>query len=393
MNDINQAQRMDHIPFSGVRKVFEQVNQLTENGKDIINLSIGRPDFDTPTHIKEAAKKALDDGVVHYTSNYGLPGLIEALQEKFKKENNLNYESGEIIVTVGANEAVSLAMFGFLNKDDEVLIPDPSWLHYFYCAELAGAKAVSYPISEENHFNIQLEELEKLITPKTKMLIVNTPHNPTGNVVNKETLTGLAAIAKKHNLLVLSDEIYEKIIFDNQEHISIASLPGMRERTITLSGFSKAYSMTGWRIGYLGAPKALIDPMIRVHQYTVTCATSFAQKGAEAALREPQDSVDQMVTAFRERRDLVVSRIETMKYIHLVTPPEGAFYAFVNIKELGMSAQDAATYFLQEANVAMIPGSAFGKNGEGYLRIAFSNSYENINRALDQMEVAIDKLI
>lgn len=392
MRAMKQAERMDNIPFSGIRKVFEEANILEKQGREIINLGIGRPDFDTPAHIKEAAIKALNEGFVHYTSNYGTEGLIDAIKTKLEKENGVRVDKNEIIVTVGANEAVSLAMMALLDPDDEVLVPNPSWLHYFYCAELAGAKSVSYPIKEENDFMINPADIEQLITNKTKMLVVNTPHNPTGAVLSKEVLESIADIAKKHNLIVISDEIYEKLIYEDQVHYSLASFQGMQERTLVVNGFAKAYSMTGWRIGFIAGPKPFIDAMVRVHQYSVTCPTSFAQVGAEMALRGPQDCVEYMKSEFNKRRQLVVDAVNQIDGLRVVCP-QGAFYAFINIKELGLTSEEAARYFLHEAGIAMVPGSAFGEYGEGYIRAAFSNSYENIAKAMNYLETATKKII
>lgn len=382
---MRQSKKMDDIPFSGIRKVFEAAGQLEKQGKDIINLGIGRPNFDTPAHIKEAAKKSLDDGNVFYTSNYGTEGLRSAVAEKLKRDNGLDYEMTDVIVTVGANQAVSIAMTALLDPGDEVLVPNPSWLHYFYCADLVGAKTVSYPLLEENGFNVIPEDIEKLVTPKTKMVIVNSPNNPTGSILSKESLQAIADIANKYDLIVLSDEIYEKLIYDDSVHYSIASLEGMKERTVLIHGVSKSYSMTGWRIGFaVSANKEFISAMIRVLQYTVTCANSFAQDGAEAALRGSQQCVEDMRLQFDRRRKLVYDRINKIEGLSCIAP-KGAFYCFVNIKKLGMSDQEASDYYLNEAGVAMIPGSAFGEYGAGYLRVAFSNSYENIEKAMDRI--------
>lgn len=382
---MRQSKKMDDIPFSGIRKVFEAAGQLEKQGKDIINLGIGRPNFDTPAHIKEAAKKSLDDGNVFYTSNYGTEGLRSAVAEKLKRHNGLDYEMTDVIVTVGANQAVSIAMTALLDPGDEVLVPNPSWLHYFYCADLVGAKTVSYPLLEENGFNVIPEDIEKLVTPKTKMVIVNSPNNPTGSILSKESLQAIADIANKYDLIVLSDEIYEKLIYDDSIHYSIASLDGMKERTVLIHGVSKSYSMTGWRIGFaVSANKEFISAMIRVLQYTVTCANSFAQDGAEAALRGSQQCVEDMRLQFDRRRKLVYDRINKIEGLSCIAP-KGAFYCFVNIKKLGMSDQEASDYYLNEAGVAMIPGSAFGEYGAGYLRVAFSNSYENIEKAMDRI--------
>lgn len=389
MNNI--AERIDKIPFSGIRKVFEEVDHLESKGKDIINLGIGRPNFDTPDHIKAAAIQGLNDGEVHYTSNYGIPSLVSAIQTKLKQDNEVDVNKDEIIVTVGANEAVFLAFMAVLNPGDEVLIPNPSWSHYFYCAELAEAKSVSYPILKENDFNIDIADIESRITSKTKMIVINTPHNPTGAMCDKETLQEIADLAKKHDLIVLSDEIYEKLIYGDSVHTSIASLPDMGERTFIVNGFSKAYSMTGWRVGYIAGPKAYIDAMVRVHQYTVTCATSFAQLGATAALTESQQCVEDMRAEFDQRRQLVVESINKMDQLKVIEP-KGAFYAFVDISQLELTDTEAAHYYLHEAGVAMVPGSVFGEYGTGYLRVAFSNSYDNIKKAMERISDATQLL-
>lgn len=390
---MRQSKKMDDIPFSGIRKVFEAAGQLEKQGKDIINLGIGRPNFDTPAHIKEAAKKSLDEGNVFYTSNYGTEGLRSAVAENLKRDNGLDYEMTDVIVTVGANQAVSIAMTALLDPGDEVLVPNPSWLHYFYCADLVGAKTVSYPLLEENGFNVIPEDIEKLVTPKTKMVIVNSPNNPTGSILSKESLQAIADIANKYDLIVLSDEIYEKLIYDDSVHYSIASLDGMKERTVLIHGVSKSYSMTGWRIGFaVSANKEFISAMIRVLQYTVTCANSFAQDGAEAALRGSQQCVEDMRLQFDRRRKLVYDRINKIEGLSCIAP-KGAFYCFVNIKKLGMTDQEASDYYLNEAGVAMIPGSAFGEYGAGYLRVAFSNSYENIEKAMDRIAAATESYL
>ncbi len=392
-NKMKQSVKMDTIPFSGIRKVFEAAGKLEKEGKEIINLGIGRPNFDTPEFIKDAAKKAIDDGYTYYTSNYGIEPLREAIAKKFNKDNGLHMEISDIIVAVGANQAVSIAMTAMLDPGDEVLVPNPSWLHYFYCAELCGAKTVSYPLLEENEFNVQIEDIEHLITPKTKMIIVNSPNNPTGSVLTIESLEKIAKIAKENNLIVLSDEIYEKLLYDGSKHTSIASLPGMEERTIIINGVSKAYAMTGWRIGFVASKNPeFISAMIRVLQYTVTCAASVSQYAALAALEGPQECTEEMRVQFDRRRKLVYESINKIPGLSCICP-KGAFYCFVNIKGLGISDEEASHYYLNEAGVAMIPGSAFGEYGTGYLRIAFSNSYENIEKARDKIKAATAQLL
>jgi aspartate/methionine/tyrosine aminotransferase len=386
------AHRMDSIPFSGIRSVFEEVSRREKEGEDIIGLHIGRPDFDTPAHIKEAAKKALDQGKVHYSSNYGIPELREAIAEKLERDNGLSLDPAtEIIVTVGTNEAVFIAMMGLLNPGDEVLIPDPCWLHYFYCAQMAGATPISIPLREENGFNPTIDDVRSRITGKTRMVIVNTPNNPTGSVWTAEFLEELAQVARENDLFVLSDEIYEKMAYEGSRHISIGSLPGMRERTITANGFSKIYSMTGWRLGYAAADRNIVSALIRIHQYTTVCATSFAQWGAVEALRGPQTQADMMVMEFDRRRNRVYGALKNMPGIGVVKPL-GAFYIFPNIKELGKTAEELARYLLEEARIAVVPGTVLGKFGNDFIRISYANSYENLEIAMTRMEEAIGKM-
>jgi len=384
--NFRQAERMDDIPFSSIRKVFEQVDRLKAEGRAIYPFYIGRPDFDTPAHIKEAAKRALDSGMVAYTSNYGIPELRQALAAKLDKENKLKVDpEREIIVTVGANEAVLMIMMGLLNPGDEVLIPDPMWLHYFYCAKLAGARVVSVPLREADGFQLDPAEIEKRITPRTRMLVINSPHNPTGVVYTRETLQAVANIAERHGLLVLSDEIYEKIIYDGAEHISLATFPNIANQTITVNGFSKSYAMTGWRLGYVIAKPEIIGVLIRVHQYTTVCATSFAQAGAVAALTGPQDSIAYMVGQFDQRRRAIVEAFKVVNGASLVTP-KGAFYAFPNLSKLDPSSEAVANLLLNQTGVAVVPGSAFGECGEGHVRISYSCSLQNVQDGMNALQ-------
>lgn len=386
------ADRMESIPFSGIRKIFEEVNRRQAVGEDIVRLEIGRPDFDTPTHIKEAARRALDEGKVHYSSNYGVPELREAIAQKLKQDNGLFYDPAtEIIVTVGANEAVFIAMMALLNPGDEVLIPDPCWLHYFYCTQMTGAVPISVPMREEKGFNPHIDDFRSRITPKTRMIVINTPNNPTGAVYTSEVLEELAQLAREKDLLVLSDEIYEKMVYAGNGHFSIAGFPGMRERTVTVNGFSKIYAMTGWRLGYTAAHKDLTGAMIRIHQYTTVCATSFAQWGAIEALQGPQREAEMMVKEFDRRRKLVYGALMEMPGIEVVEP-KGAFYVFPNIKSLGKSPEELSWYLLDEAKIAVVPGTVLGDYGADHIRISYANSYENLEIAMDRMRAALQKI-
>lgn len=386
------ADRMAHIPFSGIRQVFEDVNRREKAGEDIIHLEIGRPDFDTPLNIKQACKQALDQGKVHYSSNFGIIELREAIAEKLKRDNGLSADPDtDIIVTVGANEAVFIAMMALLDPGDEVLVPDPCWYHYFYCARMAGAIPVSVPLRIENRFNPDIEELQSFITPKTRMMVINTPNNPTGAVYPEETLTRLAKLAIENDLWVISDEIYEKMIYDAERHFSIATLPGMQERTVTVNGFSKIYSMTGWRLGYAVAQKDIISALIRIHQYTSVCATTFAQWGAVEALSGPQTEADRMVAAFDRRRKLVYNALRQMPGIRVLNP-KGAFYIFPDISGTGKTPDELTRYLIEEAKIAVIPGTTLGNFGNEYIRISYANSYENLEIAMERMHAALQKI-
>ena len=386
------ADRMSEIPFSGIRKVFEEVKSREKKGEKIIHLEIGRPDFDTPLNIKEAAKKAIDLGKIHYTSNYGEDELREAISNKLAKENGVSYDpASDIIVTAGTNEAVFMVMMALLNPGDEVLILEPCWLHYFYCAQMAGAKPISVPLKSKDAFQPQMEVLETSLSSRTKMIVINTPHNPTGVVFSNRILEKIGDFAEKNDLYVLSDEIYEKIIYGKRRHVSFASLGSSWPRTLTVNGFSKLYSMTGWRIGYVAAPKELISNLIRIHQYTIVCATSFAQWGAIEALRGPQNAPSEMVYEFGRRRDLVCDKLKSIPKISFIEP-QGTFYVFPEIKNYGLSDLEMAEYLLDAAKVSVVPGRVFGESGSGHIRISFANSFNNLEIAMNQIKDALSKL-
>jgi aspartate/methionine/tyrosine aminotransferase len=374
------ADRMNSIPFTAIRKVFEEAGRREALGEAIIHLEVGRPDFETPDHIKAAAVRALNEGKVHYTSNYGIPELREAIAAKLERDNDLEYDPAkEIIVTVGATEGIFMAMMALLNPDDEVLIPTPSFPCYVRCAYMAGAKPVPVSLMEARGFVPDIEDFRSQITSKTRMLIINTPSNPTGTIFSKEVLEQLAQLAIEKDLIVLADEIYEKNIYDGQKHFSIARLPGMKKRTITVNGFSKSYSMTGWRLGYVASTPELIGAMIRIKQYATVCATTFAQWGAVEALNGPQDCIAEMGTEFDRRRLMVIDRLSAMPGISFVRP-QGAFYVFINISKFGKRSREVVEIFLDKAGIAVVPW------GEEHIRISYANSYENLEKAMDAME-------
>lgn len=388
---INQASKVENIPFSPIRKIFDKVNVLKSQGIEVISLGIGEPDFNTPKHINEAMFRATNEGATHYTPNKGIVELRKAICDKLKEDNNLVYNEEEIICTVGVSEAVYIALTAFLNPGDEVLIPDPSWLNYGHVATLNDSKSVYYPLTSDNNFQVQVSDLEKLVTNKTKAIVVLDPSNPTGSVLSKECLEQIADFAIKHDLIVLSDEIYEKIIYDGKKHYSIAAFPNMRERTIVLNGFAKAYAMTGWRLGYIAAPSELIAPMAKIHSYMVTSASSMVQWGGVAALKGTQEPLKDMVDEFKDRRDYVVKEINSIKGLSCIVP-DGAFYIFADVKRTGMDAESFAQYLLEEARVAVVPGTAFGERATHEIRISYATSLDNLKKAMKNIRDACEKL-
>jgi len=369
--------------------MFEKAKALERKGEKLIHFELGEPDFDTPQHIREAAKRALDEGYTHYTPNAGLFELREAVAEKLKRDNNVEADPAtEICVTVGSQEAAYLAIMCTIEPGDEVLIPDPSYYTYANCVRMAEGMPIWVSLRKENDFRLDPEEVERRITPRSKMMVINSPSNPTGSISTKDDLEEIAEIAKKHELLVLSDEIYEKLIYDGHRHYSIAALSNDPDRVITANGFSKAYAMTGWRIGYVVSSKLIISEIVKVQQSVVSCATAFAQKGAVAALRGPPDFLLKMLSEFTRRRDFIVDGLNEVRGLSVVKP-KGAFYAFVDVKKIGVSSQEIAEHLLSEAKVVTTPGSAFGENGEGYLRISYATSMENIKEGLEHINKAV----
>ena len=385
------AKRMESLPFSEIRAVMEKATKMQQAGENVIHLEIGRPDFDTPEKIKEAAYESLKAGHVFYTSNYGIPALRKEIAKWETEHHGVQYDADEVLVTVGVGEATYASMAAFLEDGDEVLVPNPVWLNYIHVPSSLGAVPVTYNLKEENNYQIDMEELASKITDRTKMIVIVNPSNPTGGVLSRETLEKLSQLAIKNDLLVVADEIYSQLVYDDTKHVSIASLPGMKERTITLGGFSKAYSMTGWRLGYMCAPRGIIAACVRVHQYTITCASSFVQEAAVTALRDCADDVEAMRQEYQRRKDYAVKALNEINGISC-NDPQGAFYIFVNVKSLGMSSMEVAEYFLEEAKVAMVPGSAFGSEGEGYLRLSYACSYEDLQEAIRRIKDAVEKL-
>jgi aspartate/methionine/tyrosine aminotransferase len=372
--------------------MFEKAKALERRGEKLIHFELGEPDFDTPKHIKEAAKQALDEGCTHYAPNAGILELREAIAEKLKKENNFEADPvTQICVTVGSQEAAYLAIMCTIEAGDEVLITDPSYYTYRNCVHMAGGKPIFVPVKKENEFRLDPDDLEKMITSKSKMVIINSPCNPTGAVMAKDDLQAIDELAIKHNLLVLSDEIYEKITYDGQKHYSIAALSKEPGRIITVNGFSKAYAMTGWRVGYVVASKMIISEVVKMQQSALSSVTTFAQKGAVAALRGPQEPVLNMLKEFEKRREVIIDGLNKIEGFSVIKP-KGAFYVFVDVRKLGKPSLEVSDYLLNEAKVVTTPGAAFGENGEGYIRISYATSIENIKEGLSRIKQAVEKL-
>ena len=382
------AARMNRMAPSGIRKVNEKALAMERAGEKVLHFEIGRPDFDTPEYIKRAAEQALAEGKVHYTSNFGLMELRQAIADKLKRENNVDYTASEVLVTVGLSEAVFAVLATILEEGDEILVPDPVWLNYINVPSLLGAKAVTYGLTEETGFQMDMEEVKAKITPKTRAIVIITPNNPTGGVLSEDVLKELAGIAISNDLMVISDEVYERLVYDGAKHISIASLPGMKERTFTMNGMSKAYAMDGWRLGYVAAPEEYILAMNKFHQHNTTCAPNFVQVAAIAALTQEGDEVKEMVKEYQRRRDYAVKAINEIPGLHCECP-KGAFYIFINCKSLNMKSADLSAYLLEEAKIALVPGDVFGPGGEGYLRMSFANSYDNIVEGCAQLKKAV----
>lgn len=379
--------KFNKVGPSGIRKINEKTLEMERAGKKIYHFEVGRPDFDTPKLIKDATIKSIENGDVFYTSNYGIMPLREAVAEKLRNENNLDYTAKEVLITAGATESIYDSYSLILEEGDEILLPNPCWPNYVNAAHIMGAVPVRYSLAEENDFQIDFDELEGLVTEKTKAIVIINPSNPIGSMFTLETLEKLANFAKKKDILVISDEIYEKIIYGNKKHISIASLDGMKERTITINGFSKTYSMTGFRLAYIAAPEEFIRVLNIIHQHNTSCATSFVQHGGITALKEGGDASEEMVKEYKRRRDYIVEKVNSIEGLRL-NAPDGAFYAFINIKGLGISSEEFCNYLLDEECVAIVPGTVFGSAGEGFVRFSYASSYEDIVEGLNRMEKA-----
>lgn len=380
------SEKIKNIKPSGIRKFFDIVNEM----KDAISLGVGEPDFDTPWHIRDEGIYAFEKGKTFYTSNAGLKGLREEISNYIKRKQGISYNSdNEILVTVGGSEAIDIGLRAMINPDDEVIIPQPSYVSYAPCASLAGAKNVFINLKEENQFKLTAQELKDAITDKTKVLVLPYPNNPTGSIMEKEELEEIAKVVIEHDIFVISDEIYSELTYKG-EHVSIASLDGMKERTLLINGFSKAYAMTGWRLGYACGPKELLTQMTKIHQYAIMCAPTISQYAAIEALKNGDDDVQEMKKSYNQRRRFLMNAFKEMNLSCF--EPHGAFYVFPCIKEFGMTSEEFATKFLEEEHVALVPGNAFGDSGEGFLRISYAYSIETLKIAMERLARFVEKL-
>ena len=380
------AKKVVEIEPSGIRKFFDVVNEM----KDAISLGVGEPDFDTPWRIREEGIYSLEKGRTFYTSNSGLKELKEEICNYIRRKSSVVYDpKTEVVVTVGGSEGIDIAMRAMLDPGDEVLIPQPSYVSYLPCAVLAGGVPVVIPLQNKNEFKLTREELEAAITPRTKILVLPFPNNPTGSIMTREDLEPIAEVVKEHDLFVISDEIYSELSYQG-DHVSIAEFPGLQERTIMINGFSKGFAMTGWRLGYACGPAAIIEQMVKIHQFAIMCAPTNSQYAAIEGLRNCQPEVDEMRESYNQRRRFLMH--EFRKIGLKCFEPYGAFYVFPDISEFGMTSEEFATRFLEEERVAVVPGTAFGASGEGFIRISYAYSLEDLKVALGRLERFIGRL-
>ena len=380
------ADKIVEIKPSGIRKFFDIVTEM----KDAISLGVGEPDFDTPWHIRDEGIYSLEKGRTFYTSNSGLKELKEEICHYTRRKQGVTYDTNhEVLVTVGGSEAIDIGLRAMINPGEEVLIPQPSYVSYEPCAVLAGGVPVIIELKEENEFRLTAQELEDAITDKTKVLILPFPNNPTGAIMERKDLEAIAEVIRRHDIFVISDEIYAELTY-KEKHVSIVEIEGMQERTILINGFSKAFAMTGWRLGYACGPREIVEQMTKIHQYAIMCAPTTSQYAAVEALRNGDDDVKEMRMAYNQRRRYLMNAFQEMGLECF--EPFGAFYVFPCIKEFGMTSDEFAGRFLAEEKVAVVPGTAFGDCGEGYLRISYAYSLDNLKVAIGKLAAFVERL-
>lgn len=385
------AAKVDRLGTESAFKVLAQAQALEARGMDVVHLEIGEPDFDTPKNICDAGIKALNDGYTHYCPSQGIPALRVEVAKEMARTRGISVGPDRVIITPGAKPIIFYSILALLEEGDEAIYTNPLFPIYESMINFSGATAVPIPLREELDFRFDIDELRSRVTPRTKLIFLNSPQNPTGGVLEESDIRAIAEIAREHNLTVFADEVYEYILYEGN-HYSIASLPGMLDRTILLSGFSKTYAMTGWRLGYAVVPAPLVDPIVRMIANSVSCTAPFIQYAGIEAITGPQDGVRRMVEEFRKRRDLIVAGLNEISGVSCRLP-KGAFYVFPNVKEVGMDCKQLADYLLNEAGVAVLAGTDFGEYGEGYLRLSYATSQDNIKKALAKMNTAISKLL
>lgn len=383
-NPLNK--KVQAIAPSGIRRFFEIANEIP----GVISLGVGEPDFDTPWIIRDEGMYTLQKGHTFYTANAGLLELREEIGYYLNRRYQLSYDpKEEILVTVGGSEAIDLALRAMLDSGDEVIIAEPCYVSYLPCVVLADGVPVTIQLKEENEFRLQAEELEAVITEKTKVIILSYPNNPTGAIMEKEDLEAIAKVILKHDLFVISDEIYSELSYQNN-HISIAAIPGMRDRTVVINGFSKSFAMTGWRLGYAAAPKLIMEQMTKIHQFAIMAAPTSSQYAGIVAIRDCDKEVAEMRESYNQRRRFLMDAVQKLNLPCFV--PYGAFYIFPNISEFGLTSEEFATKLVQEEKVAVVPGSAFGESGEGYIRISYAYSIQELKEAFVRVECFIKRL-
>jgi aspartate aminotransferase len=387
--NVRWAQKIDSLSESMTVAISDRARELQQRGVPVVNLGSGDPDFDTPAHIVAAAGQAIQRGLTHYVASKGIPELRRAISAKFQRDNRVAYDPDtEVIVTAGGKLALYIVLAALVEAGDEVLIFDPAWVSYEPMIRMLDGIPVAVPLRPEDDFKLEAGALKRRITPRTKAMILNSPNNPTGRVLTPEELAIVSAAAQEHGIWVLSDEIYEPIVFDRHRPISPASLPGMRDLTVTVNGMSKAYAMTGWRLGYLGAPAPLCRQILKVQQHVVTCAPAFVQAAAVAALEGPQDCVAEMVAEYDRRRRFMTEALNTLPGVHCPSP-EGAFYLFPRVAYRSMDSNALARFLIEQAHVAVTPGAAFGRAGTHNIRLTFATSMANLRRAVEQLGTAL----
>lgn len=382
--------KLEKINFSPIKEVAAKVEEARKRGIKIWNFSGGRPDLDTPAHIKKATQQAIEDGLVHYTPSIGLSGLREAVSRRYEEDYQLKIDPDEVIVTAGSTEAIYVALQAILSEGDEVLAPQPMYVYYDGWSLLGGGRLVTFPLLEKDDFSLNAEELRAHIGPKTKALILTSPHNPTGQVFEEEELTKVAEMAIQEDFFVISDDVYNRFLYDDAKHFPIVKVPGMKERTIIIGSLSKTYAMDGWRIGYLISPSHLTSRFLKMHQYTVNCCNTFVQIGGQVALSGSQECVRDTVKEFDRRRLLLLSYLDEL---HMpCVRPRGAFYVFPSITRFGLTSKEFSDFLIDEARVAVVPGDSFGPGGAGFVRMAYCMPYEEIEQAMESVRTAVKKL-